>query len=681
MLNHFTFFMKINNILVKLHSTIKNFNYKFLGNTKKADNIIKIFISILISLNIFYYFVDFGYNKVLSIVGTFIVSYLAINIIFYLLQKIYFLVSRFKARNIISFLFLYFLIEKFISKISYDVGLDDFEILISVFYSLIILIFAKTLVGIFLNKKKIIILPFVLTSLVLICTIGFIFLNLTSKPKNMDIAYKSRAAEYSSNHFDYELGEVSLLDYVSYSGNTKKIRDFYFKKSLARTNISGRVWYPQNKKSSGVIFMIHGNHRFTAKNHLGYDYLGKFLARRGYVFISVDENMLNGFMTYGLSKENDARAILLLENIKAILRENKDKNSKFYNIIDENKIILAGHSRGGEAAFIANNLNSLKYNPLTSDEMNYNFNIQGLLLVAPTSNQYTYDNKYLKAKGVSLLTVHGTHDLDVTNFEGLELYNNTEIDNNNFKVAVYVPYFNHGHFNSTWDMDYDSPYNLLIDRSSLIKRDFQEEFLSKISLEFLDNVFMGKKDLSLINGKDRSILLDSYVRYSDFPDVVCDFEDDDDITTFKEGKIRFNNLVVKEQGYSGYDNGTVVSIKSRKLGRYELEFNNPIKLLDFIMFDIDIKSLDGDIRLVLTDTYGKVSSVNLKDYNLMMDRVGVINSKIQKYRNTYTDKSSLQTLKIYVKDFKDIDLNNIRYIGFDFTSARANIAIDDIRIK
>ena len=134
--------------------------------------------------------------------------------------------------------------------------------------------------------------------------------------------------------------------------------------------------------------------------------------------VSVDENMLNGFFKFGLSNENDARAVLLLENIKNILGRNKVKESELYNKFDPENIALFGHSRGGEAAAIAYNFNQLNLHP---DDGNishqYKFNIKGVITVAPTYDQYEPSDKSIILKDVDYLTIGGSNDADVDGFE------------------------------------------------------------------------------------------------------------------------------------------------------------------------------------------------------------------------------------------------------------------------
>ena len=105
---------------------------------------------------------------------------------------------------------------------------------------------------------------------------------------------------YSAEYKDYQGDSVNLRPYVKYSGKTKLVRDKYFSKTLSEVPIKGRLWYPEGATNVPLVILAHGNHRFTTPSYLGYDYLGKQLARQGIAMASVDMNMLNGFSKFGL---------------------------------------------------------------------------------------------------------------------------------------------------------------------------------------------------------------------------------------------------------------------------------------------------------------------------------------------------------------------------------------------
>ena len=161
-----------------------------------------------------------------------------------------------------------------------------------------------------------------------------------------------------------QTGTVNLGNYLyGYDGLGKWLRETYQGYDINHVPLSGKVWYPEGKSNCQAVFILHGNHSMITPSYLGYEYIGNHLASKGYVVVSVDENVLNYYIDQGLSGENNARAILLLENIEALLLENGNKDSVLYQVIDANKLALLGHSRGGEAVALAQMYNQLGVNP------------------------------------------------------------------------------------------------------------------------------------------------------------------------------------------------------------------------------------------------------------------------------------------------------------------------------
>ncbi|MBP2024894.1 MFS transporter [Peptoniphilus stercorisuis] len=704
--SHFSsFFMRINNLIAKIHSKFKFFILKHFGNNKKANIIIKIFISMIIASDYYYYIADRGYPALAVFLVCSLILYILVSLFTYLCKNIYLLLKRFRANNVVLFILLVYVINSALIKCKNDSKLLKSDILImSLIVGIIIFLFSKSLVSFVVNKKKISFPIFIITAISVIFILAFLVFPGYSEKSAIEYAEIGTEeiedpAQFSSKLIEYgnkNPKEISLLNYVSYSGKKKKIRDTYFDKSLLEVPIKGRIWYPQNKEKSPVLFIAHGNHRFTEENYKGYDYLGRYLARRGYVTVSVDMNMLNGFMKYGLSGENDARAILLLENIKEVLALNNNKNSKLYNLIDEENIVIAGHSRGGEAVAIAENYNKIRYNPDNGKEYNYNFNIKGVISISPTVDQYNPSGKDIKLKDVNFLTIHGTHDKDVTGFQGMKLYNNTYFteESNNFKSAVYVAYANHGQFNSRWgSADTDPPQSLIVNKKSLLEVEEQEEILCKYVYEFLQNTFGFTNDKTLFKNPQRVNMPKTlyYARYSDssFKNLV-DFEEDYDLTTSKSGKIRFDNMSkVSEQEISigGYNtNNTAVYLSNNKNGIYQISLDELEDAREYLQFDVKTKRQekfeDIDLSVELVDDYGNSSKLDISDYLNIYPDIKVELSKLQLLSNSYNYKGSFQTVRIPIDDFilrDKLVRTNIKYINFVFgDDYSSSILLDDI---
>ncbi|MDO5040816.1 MAG: MFS transporter [Peptoniphilus sp.] len=690
--------------MMKIQGKIKNRACNVFGKRKPADNLIVLIISFLIATMYFYYISDRGYNKFLVLALLTLVHFVVLSVVVYLLKHGVEIIQRIRAKNIIFFVALYYIFYKIFAYLEDESFMSEFEIhMASLACVFVILLFAKSLMAVLKNKKKFALIFLIPTTLALGFAVHFLLsdgesveltdLNIDNSSKiSLDTKIK-----YSADYMDYESGEdegISLLRYVNYSGRTKKIRDRYFGTSLRNVPLRGRVWYPVGEKRCPVVFMIHGNHRFTTENYLGYEYLGKYLARRGIAFVTVDENMLNGFSKFGLRKENDARAVLLLENINYLFDKNRDANSQYHNLFDETKVALAGHSRGGEAVAIANEFNNLNYNPDSGKGRKYKFDIKAVASIAPTVDQYNPSGKDIKLKGVNFLTLHGTHDRDVTGFSGMKLYDNTLLDRgaNNFKSAIYVAFANHGQFNELWGMDAEPPYDLFIDKSALIEEESQRELTSKILYAFFKESFEEKGDREIFKNLQDYDLPDTiyYSRYEDSTfESICDFEEDYDMSRFPYGRINFDEFrSIREEEVSiggKYTENTGLYLGYREGSHYELVMEERLPIRDYLQFDVLIDDRTGnfeDLNLNITmyDDYGHKATVKVGDFVNFYGKVKVEYLKLQKYTEEYDYKSSFQVVRIPMEEFKNenIDLNKIKYIDFDFEEGYGNIILDNI---
>lgn len=248
--------------------------------------------------------------------------------------------------------------------------------------------------------------------------------------------------------------------------------------------IAGKIWYPEGAKDCPTLFIVHGAHNSMVPSHLGYDYLGQYLASYGYVVVSVDENMIN--MTGG----NNTRALLFLENIKKVFEWNDDKNSRIYSLIDEANIVIAGHSRGGETVATAYLLNNYRCYPENADiEFDYHFLIKGIIAIAPTVDQYLPADRSVAISNVNYLLIHGSHDEDVSKTEGEKQYTNVSFADGRdyFKSMVYIYGANHGQFNDMWGLyDLSVPLGYFNNVNNFIDAEDQKQILKVLTKNFMD---------------------------------------------------------------------------------------------------------------------------------------------------------------------------------------------------
>jgi hypothetical protein len=115
---------------------------------------------------------------------------------------------------------------------------------------------------------------------------------------------------------------------------------------FVETNVplNGLVRVPRGRGPFPLVVFAHGNHDPLENSTPGYLYLCEFLASHGIVAATIDVNFLNG-SNFG---ENDAHAIVHLEHLKQFRKWNASAAHPLRGKIDQNRIMIVGHSRGGE---------------------------------------------------------------------------------------------------------------------------------------------------------------------------------------------------------------------------------------------------------------------------------------------------------------------------------------------
>lgn len=216
------------------------------------------------------------------------------------------------------------------------------------------------------------------------------------------------------------------------------------------------VWYPQGGEGPYPLLLIaHGNANLYVASEDGYRWLGEHLASHGIVVASIDAAAFNALpIVGGLRGENHARALLLLAHLD-LWRGWEAAAEPAVPRVDLTRVALAGHSRGGEAAALAAELDRIgrlpadALTPLT-ERVGGPHGVRAVIAIAPSDGQYRLGDRPTSLRGVDYLVLHGGYDADVSSFVGERQYERAEPGQGGFKAAVYVHHANHGQFNESW---------------------------------------------------------------------------------------------------------------------------------------------------------------------------------------------------------------------------------------
>ncbi|GAA0881254.1 hypothetical protein GCM10009119_42240 [Algoriphagus jejuensis] len=367
--------------------------------------------------------------------------------------------------------------------------------------------------------------------------------------------------------------QTESVDGRAFLDNWKKFggwwREKYWGFGAKELPINARVWMPEGDGPFPLVLVVHGNHPMQDFSDPGYDYLGDFLASRGMILASVDQNFINGSWTdlFGrLEKENDARGWLLLEHLQVWKGWNTESSHPLFGKIDLDKIALMGHSRGGEAVGHAAMLNALDYYPDDATiELGYHFNIKSVVAIAPVDGQYKPGGSGTKFENVSYLTFHGAQDQDVTSFAGAMQYERIKFTDSvyHFKSAVYISGANHGQFNTSWgDNDAVVTFKGVLNLGQLMPAEEQRQVAKVYIGAFLEATLNERLEYLplFIDARKGKKWLPQSIYLSQFEDsnsrFWADFEEDFDVKTISSGgTANGENMSVWREGVIDMENG------------------------------------------------------------------------------------------------------------------------------
>ncbi len=502
--------------------------------------------------------------------------------------------------------------------------------------------------------------------------------------------------------------------------------------------LQGRVWYPDGDGPFPLVLIVHGNHAMEDFSDTGYAYLGRHMASRGFIAVSVDQNFLNsatadllGALEGGLEQENDARGWLLLEHLRQFRTWNAVPGNPFHRRVDLARVALIGHSRGGEAVAEAAHFNQLSRYPDDARlAFDYGFGIRAVIAIAPVDDQYDPRTQPTPMRDVSYLAIHGSHDGDVQSFTGSRQYARARFDSctNCFKASLYVVGANHGQFNTAWGRDDAGwPFGMLLNLVPIMDAEAQRAIARSLFMAFLEASLRGRTDYEAIfataprqppwplgatTGAPARAAVELVSDYRSGAAVpLADYEEDADLgsATAPDARIEAHGLtrwreLEPDLKWARRDSAVALLGWEREprapapeyaivLAAASARTPAPISSLGFSLAMADTSPLRDedaawtmpatlDLSVLLTDAHGRSASVALAAIAPLRAPVEVTTRKAGVLDSTPASEPVFQRYTLPISRFAGVDASAIIRIALRFDRSPAGaIYLDDIDVR
>jgi dienelactone hydrolase len=261
--------------------------------------------------------------------------------------------------------------------------------------------------------------------------------------------------------------------------------------TVERLPVNGTVWYPEGARDAPLVLLVHGNHGLSRASDRGYAYLAEHLASHGYVAVSIDQNFLNGsFVGDGEGSEHPLRARVLLAHLRG-WEAWAGEDGPFAGMVDLDRVVLLGHSRGGEAAA---HVAAMVADPAQVPEPSWALpadsalRVRAVVAIAPSDRQWVPDGGPRRLDDISYLLLAGGLDGDVTTLQGMAQYHRVDLAPRSaaFTAFAYLQRANHGQFNTVWGRrDAGWLNSTLLDRGALLSGNEQRRAARVLITAFL----------------------------------------------------------------------------------------------------------------------------------------------------------------------------------------------------
>ena len=518
---------------------------------------------------------------------------------------------------------------------------------------------------------------------------------------------------------------------TNWRGIRGALRSLYWGFGPQKMPLQGRVWYPQGDGLFKLVLMVHGNHEMEDYSDEGYDYLGELLASRGYIFVSIDQNFLNltlaegivPHLGWGIYDENDARAWLLLKHLSLWHSWQDSVTHPLAKHIDVSKITLMGHSRGGEAAYTAAYFNQLSAYPDDNNlKFDFNFDIAGVVALAPSDGQYRPNGELVSLTDISYLTLQGSMDGDAVSFMGSSAYSRVSFtgQKSNFKSSVYIHRANHSQFNQVWGRCDSAVVNCWSVDIEQQLGSLQQQKIAQVYLSAFVDVVTGALPDYLPLFTDSAYgakwLPNTYyvVNFSDAAgQVIANFEEDNEVFSSsidEQGALAISaehltgwNEFTPKLKWEGLDSRVVQLawdntqnvVKEDSLPAYHIQL--PVNHLDLtensrLIYSVAVSDdafvLDGgeqhiDFSIQIQDSQGKLASIKLSELAPLLAPIKHKTKRFKWFNSTPLSEPVFKFYQIKLSELtagnNTIDINQLVQLSLLFNrTSRGSILLDDI---
>jgi hypothetical protein len=187
---------------------------------------------------------------------------------------------------------------------------------------------------------------------------GFFNHNISATPTvNINPA---RRGKYKTKRLSYRMSDI--LRYSLYPNPVEVVAEVHYPV----------LPFPRRRRSPFVLF-LHGQHDtcydpnnvlfcgtawpcapgcLSVPSHKGYRYVTKILASNGFIAISISANGINALRTISVEAGMEVRSLLIRHHLNLWAHWNEFGTDPWRGLfrgkVDLNRVVLVGHSRGGE---------------------------------------------------------------------------------------------------------------------------------------------------------------------------------------------------------------------------------------------------------------------------------------------------------------------------------------------